>query len=1428
MPRQTLDRLLERFEHRVSVDSILRSSTPPYMRSNSSSCNEQQQSGKTIPEHDLLASTRYQGSRGALSPKPKVERRLKFVASSEGKSVEERGNRSGTSPDVKRSRLMYPPKLPEGGDSVRGSRSGSDEQEYRREIEGNEERLCVGGSGTGIGCAEGREVGMGCGGGSEARIGCEGGSEAGRGCGVGKGDGGGNKAAIGGNSARRVCVRGSEAGSGCVEDGCGIGSNDGRGCRVRSQTRRGGSGAERGGSGCDEGRRCGVGSEAEREGGWGCEEGSGCGSGCEAGSGSVWGCEEGSGCGSGSEAGRGSREAGGCCGGEQGDSSGSGGRSNERSAGRCSETSEDSFLSSHNEQDSVNVLPRCREYSQRSVGAGGYVADRENKYSCCGGEDKLQRSLVSVQKQRKPSSPFSIHSDAPRITEEGLLDSDVAMETGGNGVTNSDEDVSWGFSKVGNTYTRARDIVRSNETVVTKEKILAETRCSKKEGHRMSEDSFECGNISKGPWLVAIQHNHGDREACEAVELRRWKGDGKANKRGNKRRGKDVEEDVWDSSEEMDLSRVEEGDEIVVRSGLKETERQSAGEMDTGSSGNGAARTGHSNVAMEPGLKQQQLLQPDRQKQRLQELEDALESTHHEIYTHEGRIDEFKFTLQDQKLLVTQLITEHQSVFVETGDGDDVEPERNVSPSMPVSVGVGPVDDFCLSNLSLTAMFDRAKIDHLRDYLPDRVVEVMFADRQLVPNPQGITSGMESKSHEIDTLFCAPRMESRLLKFLATDVCISGSEKLEPNLENGSVTDDDEVDDPAIVHKVISMPQLQRTPPTMTEGLHIVMTTALEDFKVPPSTTLGASFAPMIFSQSPSHPAAPKPVVDVLPTSIHSRSQVWGESVSQLQLLNMEPSMSTEPVSLSFFPQASSSQAGRDLLTAVFSTGQSCPSTSDSERELNISKPDCHNDASADEMGFVDGYDSLLVCDSSSTSLLTSKNESSIIPSYFPPAFDSEFSVVQKTASCDLETESRDCNQRNDDDESRRQSNSSAEVSLHSAVSCEDENGDDIVLAHSSSNVRDKFHSEANLFNFPVSTTVEGVAFVDGHTSNGASNSKAITMCGHFSKKESLKENHNSAESGSDHSSSSTAENGRMIDENVLAGSNFSMGSYLPHSHSMTTSQHIIPSHTPHSLLDNFSETTEGIWVDINPICSTRETLSSNRTSDAKKEFSQAKRKVEESGDICFLIECFPDLDRHYLQQLLVQNGGSVEDTVSIALLSPPVGSDHAHFDYSSVDLSHAHDNRPGVYVTQSRDGSSYNTGNLGVANLTPSTTSATTERFPVHHHDSGVSAYDYDISAKLQEVVGNGAESQSHDSVLQLEAWVDPTTEEEHELQGDKGKNSFFDWNVEEADNVLRNECVPEAEDNLVLKLTPSLARQLQSLFGAVDRYLPVEGVCI
>ena len=152
-------------------------------------------------------------------------------------------------------------------------------------------------------------------------------------------------------------------------------------------------------------------------------------------------------------------------------------------------------------------------------------------------------------------------------------------------------------------------------------------------------------------------------------------------------------------------------------------------------------------------------------------------------------------------------------------------------------------------------------------------------------------------------------------------------------------------------------------------------------------------------------------------------------------------------------------------------------------------------------------------------------------------------------------------------------------------------------------------------------------------------------------------------------------------------------------------------------------------------------------------------------NDLFFLAGCFPDLEMTYLQQLLFKNSGNMEDTVSMALLSATMVNP------ASLLSNHTY------YVSGSR---------VQTSNKSSEDKRSFEENDLLCNHGSNQETLnDEEIARTLQETINDEDENESHDSGVHF--------------------------------------C---EDENLVLKLTPSMARQLQNIFGSVQPHLPLQGM--
>ncbi|CAI8010119.1 hypothetical protein GBAR_LOCUS6697 [Geodia barretti] len=203
------------------------------------------------------------------------------------------------------------------------------------------------------------------------------------------------------------------------------------------------------------------------------------------------------------------------------------------------------------------------------------------------------------------------------------------------------------------------------------------------------------------------------------------------------------------------------------------------------------------------------------------------------------------------------------------------------------------------------------------------------------------------------------------------------------------------------------------------------------------------------------------------------------------------------------------------------------------------------------------------------------------------------------------------------------------------------------------------------------------------------------------------------------------------------------------------------------------------------------------------EEFSPSTKEVPNAqSDLAFLKECFPDLSRPFLKKLLQQSDGNVEEAVSTALVSsvvsptqPPVGAGEM-FNWSPLTVD------PFYF------GGGLNYWGLGSAFNDGSSAASMTSESEMEGGGGGEEVWASDGD---DECMDDGEIARLIQEELDLEA-----SSEEPSLE------TLWKFAAGETERRGTEE---EDDENLVLRLSRSLASQLQQMFGSVDKHLPVEG---
>ena len=239
------------------------------------------------------------------------------------------------------------------------------------------------------------------------------------------------------------------------------------------------------------------------------------------------------------------------------------------------------------------------------------------------------------------------------------------------------------------------------------------------------------------------------------------------------------------------------------------------------------------------------------------------------------------------------------------------------------------------------------------------------------------------------------------------------------------------------------------------------------------------------------------------------------------------------------------------------------------------------------------------------------------------------------------------------------------------------------------------------------------------------------------------------------------------------------------------------------------------------------------------------KEQAAGGSDLSFLTDCFPELSEHYLSILYRKCQGDMEEVVSTALLSsitspPPQTGMMDVFLYSMEGSDHPL-SAPVSYLQvdqvrqQTRDklslhsSSYYSTNASSFASVT-----SESEQSDEDLQELGLEASPSELSddlntsfTVLEDECVNDEEiarilqdqlnlADSDDASLQA---VKRIMEEEEERQAERERR------LEEAERTL---LAAEDDDNLILRLSRSLASQLQDMFGPVEEHLPSKGTAV
>ena len=241
---------------------------------------------------------------------------------------------------------------------------------------------------------------------------------------------------------------------------------------------------------------------------------------------------------------------------------------------------------------------------------------------------------------------------------------------------------------------------------------------------------------------------------------------------------------------------------------------------------------------------------------------------------------------------------------------------------------------------------------------------------------------------------------------------------------------------------------------------------------------------------------------------------------------------------------------------------------------------------------------------------------------------------------------------------------------------------------------------------------------------------------------------------------------------------------------------------------------------------------------------------IEDSDDLCstspesdliFLTGCFPDLEQKFLNTLLTMCKGNVEEALSVALVSQPTfvevdrnpsfdstdTIDDASSTVSSASYTEQYlhhylsgqqpDSSPEqLKVTLSKAGPSEIKFTVGGGDLEEDEAVFSRERELVPFFGDSDCINDEEIARALQEQLNLEASDDNQPTAAEETSTLATSTSDVMEVADQRDRSSSHG-----SDSTR-----PSTKDeNLELRLSTSLARQLQDMFGSVSDHLPFEG---
>lgn len=817
-------------------------------------------------------------------------------------------------------------------------------------------------------------------------------------------------------------------------------------------------------------------------------------------------------------------------------------------------------------------------------------------------------------------------------------------------------------------------------------------------------------------------------------------------------------------------------------------------------------------------------------------LQAALDATRHRNYQLEGEIDERRLiSIRNQQLLVSKLMSEYKSICALAED--QLIPKNSAA-------------------VSLLSVLEMSRNNGYHGYLTDEVVEQMFKDRQLMPRVCPVSSSVLSADSGIQAERAlavreSSKKSSQLLSIVRASAMARKLEAGKPKVEQGAETSGDSFeDDPAIVQKI----KLDDMP---TTGLAKTRSVAIKAAKESLAIILGVRGGGEGDMKDDGSPLMEDPCVLKVSSSLKQNSQKYSDTDKSMDTSvcstedplpnnNVFPSALPSdgifgdqtgklnglfnPFSTSDFGvDVSTTSAKRATLHDEFLTPPQSPTPTTAATNKAPNTKNNGTGGSCDPMAYSDVL-SVPGVVADGRGFLPAHGVRSDVSDVMVVADECHISVDVRSHDPDAKSHAKSRDSKLLSVQEQEQLLTSSEEAYFSADS-----EDNVLQCRSNDEIQFRSKAQHSRTLPAAKSRSVGVEINIGMGYNNATSSPL------------------------DDEDTPPSSSLPLLEPWAWNKDPTSLESWSPESHtSSLRDDHTHFTATPTITLlapppvsdvntptpsEEHDTQQEAKLQEVAAITSTDLSEVDDVTEDSfitEDSFEDDELSVVSSEtDLAFLMECFPDLDYSYLERLLMKNSGNVEETVSMALLSTTnAATSLSPLHFNQVYFSHA-------FVSQTSTDSE-----LSTSSGRDKTSCTSLEAALSMSGDGGGdvlddTANDEEIARALQERLdeeNSVAEGENHlkgsdnDEIVAraLQKKLDHETDTGDgvlHLEGGGGDNEFdgdketHGGGVHYLEGANRGDYYYDEDENLVLKLTPSLAHQLQTLFGSVQEHLPFQG---